>query len=103
MTTHSKYWYFCLFVKSSFTIVYANLVQLLKKVSIFLGKEGLCRDRLLTCNEQLGILTTILKVDIHTVDFHSYPSYHKPVTSLLIDNYFHTLRNVKENKIFYFI
>ncbi len=91
------------FVKSSFTFVYTYLVQLLKKVSIFLGKEEFCSDRRLTCNEKLGILSAFFKADIRAVEFQSCPSYHNPVNSLLIENYSYTLRNIKKTKIFYFL
>ncbi len=103
MTTTNSSPYFVLFVKSSFTWVDSSLVQLLKKVSIFPRKKLIYSDRLPRDNGQLGILTAILNVDIRTVEFQSCLSYHKPVTSLLIDKTYHILRNVKTVEIFYFI
>ena len=84
-------------------MVYASLVQLLKKVSIFLGKDRFGSDRRLTCNEKLGVPSAVFQADIRAVDYQSCSSYHKPVISLLIDNNSHTLRNIKRMKIFYFI
>ncbi len=63
----------------------------------------MCSDSLLNSDEELGIFSLFLKVEKLATDFYARILYHKPLTSLLIDNNSHTLRNVKMSKIFYFL